>query len=163
MTATVPPIELQTAIRPDPAQAFELFFEGFGEWWPAAYAYAGETGLQRITLGARAGDFCHEIGPDGFRVDWGRLTEVDRPTRLKFLWQIAPDRTPSPDPKAASEVEVVFESAPAGGTRLRLTHGRFERHGEGAAAYRDQMAADEGWPYILERFAAYADGRVRVS
>jgi hypothetical protein len=39
---------------------------------------------------------------------------------------------------------------------VTLTHRDFERHGEGAQAYRDSMAAPQGWPYIMERFAAAA-------
>ena len=40
------------------------------------------------------------------------------------------------------------------GTRVSLIHRGFERHGEAAGAYADQMGSEDGWPYILERFAA---------
>ena len=46
----------------------------------------------------------------------------------------------------------------SGGTRVSLEHGDFERHGEGAAEYRDAMGSEHGWPLMLQRFAEAAAG-----
>ena len=140
-----------------PDQAFALFRDGFGAWWPADYTYSGPAGLGSISLGMKSGDLCHEIGPHGFRVDWGRLLDVEAPSRLRFLWQIAPDRTPQPDPAQSSEVEVCFTPSASGDTVVRLTHSGFERCGEAGAAYRAEMGSEYGWRWLLARFADHAE------
>ncbi|WP_309646102.1 SRPBCC family protein [Phenylobacterium sp.] len=150
-----PPIEEAVAVPVPPDRAFVLFTEGFSEWWPADYTYSGPDGLQAIALGAAPGDFCYEIGPEGFRVDWGRMIAVEPGRRIVFLWQIGPDSAPQPDPGQASQVEIAFAADDDGGTTLRLTHAGFERHGEGAADYRDEMASEDGWPLILDAFADF--------
>jgi uncharacterized protein YndB with AHSA1/START domain len=154
MPQTIPPIEETVIVRSPPDRAFHAFLGEFGAWWPAAYTYAGEQRLQDIGLSATVGGLCSEIGPHGFRVDWGRMVAVEPPTRLAFLWQIAPDRTPQPDPAKSSEVEVVFAPG-AGGSEVRLIHRAFERCGEGAAAYREGMASKQGWRFILDAYARY--------
>jgi hypothetical protein len=58
---------------------------------------------------------------------------------------------PEPDPIRASEVEVLF-SPDGAGTRVDLTHRGFDRHGDGAQAYRGGMAV--GWQQLLARYAA---------
>ena len=73
-----------------------------------------------------------------------------------FTWQVAPDRSPQPDPDRASEVEVVFTGSPDGGTRVALEHRGWERHGEAAHEYREGFEAAGAWPHALERFAAAA-------
>jgi uncharacterized protein YndB with AHSA1/START domain len=157
LAAHPPPIVESVTVSVPPPRAFAAFHGGFGHWWPAAYSYAGEEGLQEIRLGLAAGDLCSEIGPAGFRVDWGRMLAVDAPGRLAFLWQIAPDRTPQPDPARASEVEVMFE--PEGeGTKVTLTHHAFERCGEDGDAYREGLSSPEGWPMIMQAYKAYANG-----
>ena len=39
-------------------------------------------------------------------------------------------------------------------TRVELEHRAFERRGEGADGYRAAMDSPQGWPLLLERFAA---------
>jgi uncharacterized protein YndB with AHSA1/START domain len=157
LAASPPPIVESVTVSAPRERAFAAFHGGFGRWWPAAYSYAGESGLQEIRLGLAAGDLCSEIGPAGFQVDWGRMLAVEAPGRLAFLWQIAPDRTPQPAPARASEIEVIFE--PEGdGTKVTLTHRAFERCGAHGGRYRDEMASPAGWPRILQAYKAYADG-----
>ena len=63
---------------------------------------------------------------------------------------------PEPDPDRAGEVEVRFEPDGGDGTRVELVHRGFERHGEGAADYRAAMDSEQGWDFILGRFAEHA-------
>jgi uncharacterized protein YndB with AHSA1/START domain len=110
--------------------------------------------LQDIALGAEVGELCTEYGPHGFRMDWGRMTILEPPRRLAFLWQIAPDRTPQPVPAKAGEVEVTF--TPTGDdAEVRLVHRGFDRYGDGAAAYREGLASEQGWPFILQAYARH--------
>ena len=105
MPQAIPPIEETVALPHPPERACAVFKDEFGVRWPADYTYSGPGGLQAISLGAAAGDLCTEIGPHGFRVDWGRMLDVEPPRRLRFLWQIADDRAPRPDPAASGQVE----------------------------------------------------------
>ena len=131
--------------------AFLLWTEGFGRWWPREYSWSGDA-LVRIGLEATEGGACYEIGPHGFRCDWGRVIRGEPPRLLAFTWQIAADRTPQPDPLRASQVHVAF--VPEGSrTRVLLAHRNFRAHGEGGPAYREEMGSPMGWPLLLSRFA----------
>jgi hypothetical protein len=50
----------------------------------------------------------------------------------------------------------VFEAAADFATSVGLVHRAFERCGVGAADYRDQMASERGWPFILASFDEFA-------
>lgn len=145
-------IELSVEVDADPASAFAAFVDRFADWWPAAYTWSGGA-AEAIGIEPRIGGFCYERGPHGLRLDWGRVTAWEPPDRLAFSWQIDPDRTPQPNPAHASVVEVRF-AAIGDGCRVTLRHDGFERHPGDAEAYRTAMASPEGWPLILDRYAA---------
>jgi uncharacterized protein YndB with AHSA1/START domain len=149
----VPPIEHSITVLAPVDDAFAAFTAGMDAWWPRRFTWSGD-GLQRVGMEARPGGFCYEIGPHGMRLDWGRVSVWDPPRRLTFSWQIGPDRVPVPSPAQASEVEVDFAPAANGATRVRVRHGGWERHGDGGAQYRAQMADSGAWPLMLD---AYAD------
>jgi uncharacterized protein YndB with AHSA1/START domain len=140
-----------------PEGAFASFTERLGEWWPPEYTWSQQK-LEDIGIEPGEGGMCFEIGPHGFRCDWGRVLAWQPPRRLVFTWQISPARVPDPDPDHASEVEVSF--APDGDeTRVDLLHSGFERHGEGAESYSSAMGSEYGWPLILARYAELAGAR----
>lgn len=153
----IEPITVAVDVRADPLRAYRCFVEEFDAWWPRPYTWSGDV-LVRMVMDARAGGLCSELGPHGFRCDWGRVLEVEPGVRLTFSWQIAPTRAPEPNPERASRVRVTFAPHPDGGTRVTLEHDGFERHGEGAAEYRAAMAAAAGWPWILQQYADRAAG-----
>jgi len=144
-------ITTTTTVPASPEQAFSAFFDRFADWWPREFTWSQDV-LETVTLELRPGGKASEYGPDGFRVDWGIVREVDRPRRALFTWQIGPRREPVPDPARGSEVEVRFEEAEGGCTRVELEHRGFTRHGEGADEYR-RMMAEQGWPVALDRYA----------
>lgn len=155
----VEPIRVSTTVATAPAEAFAVFTQRLGDWWPHEYTWSGDE-LRELRLTGRCDGLASEIGPWGFRIDWGRVTVWEPPTRLVLCWHVAPGRVPDPNPQRASVVELGFRPAPDGtGTVVALEHRHFERHGEGAAAYRDRMAAPEGWPYLLECFRAHVEAR----
>lgn len=137
-------------------QVFKHFTQGFGSWWPAEYTWAGEV-LEEIAIEPQAGGRCFERGPHGFELDWGRVLAWEPPQRLVFTWQISPQRVPVPDPRQASQVEVLFELLDQDHTRIMLVHKGFERYGKGADDYHQGMASPQGWPYILQRFASLVE------
>jgi uncharacterized protein YndB with AHSA1/START domain len=136
-------------------RAFAVFTDGFATWWPAEYTWSQDV-LQTIGIEPVEGGPCFEIGPDGFRCDWGRVLAWEPRERLVFSWQIGPDRVPVPDAAKATEVEVRFTGAGQSGTRVELEHRGFERHGDAGSGYAAGMGSEHGWPYILGRYAQAA-------
>lgn len=148
------PIERTVIVPIAPDRAFEIFTTELDRWWPKEYTWSALT-LETIAIEPRVGGRCYELGPHRFQLDWGRVLKWEPPKRLAFTWQIDPNRVPQPDPERISEVEVTFEEE-AGKTRVTLTHSGLENHGEESEAYRDGLAATEGWSLILGRYAAAA-------
>jgi uncharacterized protein YndB with AHSA1/START domain len=141
----------RTSVPVPPERAFARFTD-MTPWWPAEYTWAQRT-LVELAVEPREGGHCYEVGPHGFRCDWGRVVTCEPPHRIAFTWQISPQRVPQPDPARASLVDARF--APEGdGTLVTLTHRHFTRHGEDAESYETAMNSDKGWPLLLERYAA---------
>jgi uncharacterized protein YndB with AHSA1/START domain len=138
--------------------AFQVFTGRLSDWWVKEYTWSGPDALADIGIEPRQGGMFYEIGPYGFRSDWGRVTAWQPARRLHFLWQIGPDRAPIPDPAKASEVEVRF-SPENGSTRVVVEHRGFDRHGNDGEGYRHALTA--GWHELLSRYAdvvqRYAD------
>lgn len=138
----------------------ELAFASFADlaaWWPREYTWAGVL-LETIACEPREGGRCFERGPHGFSCDWGRVLAWEPPRRLVLAWQVSPRRVPEPDPARASEVEVRFVADGPAATRVELEHRGFERHGPEGDAYQTAMTSPNGWPLILARYAAIANG-----
>ncbi|GIJ27990.1 ATPase [Micromonospora qiuiae] len=138
-------------------RAYAAFTGKLADWWVTEYTWSGPGVLAELGMEPRAGGMLYEVGPYGFRNDWGRVLTWDPPRRLVFTWQIGADRAPVPDPARASEVEVLFNPEGAS-TLVEVTHRHFDRHGEAAEGYREALTA--GWHELLSRFAAIvADNR----
>lgn len=146
-------IETSISIMRTPTDTFHRFFGEMERWWPREYTWGNEV-MEAIGIEPCVGGLCFELGPYGFRTDWGRVLEWDEPHRVKLSWQISPRREPVPNPANASIVEIHFTPEGPGSTRVTLTHEEFEHHGDGAAEYRAAMASQHGWPFILSRYAA---------
>ncbi len=142
-------IEVTDTVPLVASDAFDRFV-ALDDWWPREYTWAGLV-LERVEMEAGEGGHCIEWGPHDFRCDWGRVLVWEPPYRLVFSWQIGPDRTPQPDPRRASRVEVRFDPVDDG-TRITVTHDQFGRHGDSGEGYRDALAAEGGWPYMLRSF-----------
>jgi uncharacterized protein YndB with AHSA1/START domain len=93
------------------------------------------------------------------RLDWGRVAAWEPPSRLSFSWQVGPDRVPEVNPARASQVEVRFEVIGTDRTRVSVVHDGWERHGEAAAAYREQFDRAGTWPRILDAYAQVVQRR----
>jgi uncharacterized protein YndB with AHSA1/START domain len=150
-------VNAAVVVEVPPERAFEVFASELASWWPPQYTWSQEV-LEDIGIEPYEGGMCFERGPHGFRCDWGRVLAWEPPRRLVFAWQISPGREPVPNPAKASEVEVRFDSADSGAAGVRLEHRAFERHG-GGADYARMLRAAEGWPFLLDRFAAACAAR----
>lgn len=150
-TGRLDDLTASTSVRVQLEGAFDLFTAGFGTWWRREFSWSGPDLLEEIGMEEREGGFLYEQGPGGFRLDFGRILTWTPPRRLLFTWQIDADRVPQPDPAKASEVDLTFGTVDENETLITVTHGKWERHGNGAEAYREQFA--QVWPYALERLA----------
>ena len=57
------------------------------EWWPKEYTWSQDK-LKEIRINGQKDGLCTEIGPYGFRCDWGRVTELTENEKIKLKWQI---------------------------------------------------------------------------
>jgi uncharacterized protein YndB with AHSA1/START domain len=153
MQSIVQSIIIEKSLPLDPQACYRVFTEDFHYWWPHAYTWSKDK-LHYIFINDRPDGLCTELGPYGFINDWGRVIEVLPGERLSFKWQIGPKREPVPDPERAGVVQFDFRPGAQGGCAFRMEHFDFERYGEEGAAYRDMMASEAGWPYIMGCFEA---------
>jgi uncharacterized protein YndB with AHSA1/START domain len=145
-------------VRATAERAFAVFTGRLADWWVKEYTWCGPDALVAIGIEPRLGGMAYEIGPHGFRCDWGRVTTWLPPRRLVLTWQIGPDRAPVPDPAKASEVDACF--TPEGGmTRVVVEHRGFDRHGKDAEGYREALTA--GWHELLSRYTHTLEAVVR--
>ncbi|TJV42165.1 MAG: ATPase, partial [Mesorhizobium sp.] len=95
----------------------------------------------------------YDRGADGSECRWARVLAYEPPHRVLLSWDISPQWRLETDPNKASEWEVRFTAETANRTRLDLEHRKLERHGAGWESVRDGVAADQGWPLYLQRYA----------
>lgn len=123
------------------------------EWWPKEYTWSQDK-LKEIKIDGRKGGLCTEIGPNGFRCDWGTVTEYAENQKIRLKWQIGQKREPVPNPDMASDIRVDFIQDDSS-TTILFEHSNFENHGEGSDEYRKMMDSEPGWDYILNHYRKY--------
>jgi uncharacterized protein YndB with AHSA1/START domain len=134
-------------------KAFDKFVNHLNEWWPKEYTWSQEH-LVEIKIDPKKDGLCTEIGPFGFRCDWGRVMAIEPNEKIKLKWQISPKRVPEPNPDKASSVTINFIEI-LGVTALAFEHADFENHGEGAKEYQQAMDSEQGWDYILKQYVEF--------
>jgi uncharacterized protein YndB with AHSA1/START domain len=129
-------------------EAFRLFTERMGSWWPGATHSVYEADVVDVILEPMVGGRLYEATADGRTSDWGRVTAWEPVDRVAMTWH------PGYDEALESLVEVTFSDADGGGTQVDLLHTGWEVHGADA----EQMASgyQEGWPIVLAFFAKAA-------
>jgi uncharacterized protein YndB with AHSA1/START domain len=130
-----------------PSDAFRLFTDGIGEWWPLAegYSYAGDR-AHSIFLEPVVGGRFFERFVDGDEMQVGTVLSCSPPDRIVFTWR-------SPEWPSDTEVDVRFVPDRAG-TSVLLEHRGWERLGPDSEAIAAQWA--NGWPGVLGAFARHA-------
>lgn len=83
--------------------AFKKFVNELNKWWPKKYTWSQDK-LEDIWIDGQKDGFCTEIGPYGFRCDWGRVTDLTENKKIMIKWQISPKREPVPNPEKASDL-----------------------------------------------------------
>jgi uncharacterized protein YndB with AHSA1/START domain len=128
--------------------AFRVFTEEIGTWWPVETHSIGKEGRPADTafLEGREGGRFYEITGEG-TAHWGRVLVWEPPARIVISWELKPERP-------ATEIEVRFTEE-RDGTRVDLEHRGFERLGDQAA----DVAASyhSGWAKVLGQYVALAN------
>jgi uncharacterized protein YndB with AHSA1/START domain len=149
---TIAPIVHSVEVKASPARAFALFTADFGKWRPAMMTIGANPALT-VQFEPKPGGMVFEQAQDGAVTQWGRVLAWNPPSRLLFTWQISSQWTYDPD--LLTEVEVRFEAAGEGRTKVTLVHSKLEAYGADADKHSEGLR--NGWPGILASFGAYAD------
>jgi uncharacterized protein YndB with AHSA1/START domain len=126
------------------SEAFRLFTEGIGTWWPLEiHSIAGEA-AETCVFETRQGGRIFERTRDGEELVWGTVLVYEPPHRLVYSWH------PGRGEETAQEVEMRF-SAHGNGTRVEVEHRGWGRYGDGVAEAIEDYGA--GWDLVLaERY-----------
>lgn len=147
-------VRKSTLVRVPQAQAFAVFTEKFGRWWPLDSHHIGAAAAATAIIEPRVGGRWFERGVDGRECEWGRVLAWEPPTRLLLQWQL--DSEFAYDPKLHTEVEVRFIAEAADRTRVEIEHRLLERYGDQTERMRRAFDSERGWSGMLGCFAAVA-------
>jgi uncharacterized protein YndB with AHSA1/START domain len=153
VTTTIEPVRRAITVGTSQAEAFRVFTNDIGRWWPATHSI-GTSPLKTAVVEPRAGGRWYEIGGDGSQCDWGKVLIFDPPSRLVLAWQIGGDWRFNPE--LVTEVEVRFTPCGPDATLVELEHRYLERMGAPAEGMRAAFESPEGWSGVLELFARSA-------
>jgi uncharacterized protein YndB with AHSA1/START domain len=143
----------QSIVVPAPVdRAFSVFTDGFGTFKPREHNLL-EVEIAETVFEPHVGGHIYDRGVDGSECRWARVLAYEPPDRVVFSWDISPQWQIETDPDKTSEVEVRFIADGPDRTRVELEHRHLDRHGPGWESERDGVAADQGWPLYLARFA----------
>ena len=138
-----PPVIRSAWVRRPPQEAFSIFTDNIGAWWPLP-----THGL----FGDRAGGLSFhnghlvEMAVDGTKAVWGQIRVWEPPSRVVLSWH------PGSEETEASEVEVLF-TPQDGGTQVVVEHRGWEAFGANAMARRRGYVGPNAWGYVLDHFA----------
>jgi uncharacterized protein YndB with AHSA1/START domain len=148
------PIVRTVSVRQGIEEAFRIFTEEIGSWWPvethsrATSDFEGEdVKVERVEFQTRAGGHVLEHLSNGQALRWAEILVWEPPLRFVLAWH------PTFAERSPTEVEVRF-TASDGGTFVELEHRGWERLGPGFAELRGTYAP--GWEVVLDRFRSAA-------
>ncbi len=150
---TIAPIRRSVQTKAPPARAFEIFTGQIGRWWPVGRTVGAKPHVD-LVIEPRVGGRWFERDADGTETPWGKVLAWEPPGRLVLAWQLNGDRRYDPD--LITEVEITFTDAKGGGTLVSLEHRNLERFRNDGGAWAAAVA--EGWPQMMDIFAAFASG-----
>jgi len=131
------PLRRQVIVPAGADDAFRVFTERIGAWWPMTkHSVYGEGAVAGFRDGCLV-----ETGPAGDESVWGTVLAWEPPRLLAMTWH------PGKDEAVAGRVEVSFEPVTDASTMVTITHTGWE-----TAASRDNYK--HGWPAVLAEYAA---------
>ena len=145
-------VQAQIVVDAPLDRAFSVFTEDFGSFKPSEHNMLA-VDIAETVFEPRVGGYLYDRGVDGSECRWARVLAYEPPHRVMLSWDISPQWQLETDPEKTSEVEVRFYPEAPDRTRVELEHRNLDRHGAGWEAVRDGVAAADGWPLYLQRFA----------
>ena len=152
MQAAETSIQTSIVVEAPIEQAFSVFTEDIGTWFPPEYNLL-DVDIEKRVFETHVGGHVYDIGTDGSECHWARVLAYEPPNRVVFSWDLSPQWQVETDHDKTSEIEVRFTSESPERTRVDLEHRNLERHGEGWEDQRDQLGSDSGWPGVMRRYA----------
>jgi uncharacterized protein YndB with AHSA1/START domain len=149
---TQPSVHSSIVVEAPIEEAFSIFTEGIGTWFPSEYNLLDVEIAERV-FEPSVGGRIYDRGVDGSECHWARVLAYEPPDRVLFSWDISPRWEIETDPARTSEVEVRFTSEASGQTRVELEHRNLDRHGDGWEQVRESVGGEGGWPGCLRQFA----------
>jgi uncharacterized protein YndB with AHSA1/START domain len=145
----VDPIVRSVVVKRSQEDAFRLFTEGIGEWWPlGSHSVFGDR-AQIAIFETKEGGRIFERTADGEEAEWGRVLVWEPASRVLYDW------SPEPGQTVPTEVEVRF--IPEGDlTRVELEHRGWERLGDGGEEKRASYNAHDGWTQVIGSYVEVA-------
>jgi uncharacterized protein YndB with AHSA1/START domain len=140
-------------------EAFSVFTEDIGSWWPPEH-HILEGDLAEMIFEPHVGGHVYDRGADGSECRWARVLAYDPPERIVFSWDINLQWAIEPDADKSSEVEVRFIAETPGRTRVELEHRHLDRHGSGGENMSGAVGSPEGWDSGRKSFASVLAGTV---
>jgi hypothetical protein len=120
--ATRAPIRQSVHVDCTREDAFRLFTEGFGEWWPLASSPVDGNDSEFCAIEPWVGGKVFERTRSGEEHDLGTVTVWEPPGRIEFTWH------PGERRDDGQTVTVDFD-AEQNGTRVTLTHRNWHQSG----------------------------------
>lgn len=157
MTQTDVVVRRQLVVAAPIERAFEVFTARFGDFKPREHNLLSAP-IAETVFEPKVGGHIYDRAADGTECRWARILAFDPPARVVFSWDINPRWQLETDPDNTSEVEVRFLAESPDRTRVELEHRHLDRHGPGWESVSDGVAADQGWPLYLDRYAALFTG-----
>lgn len=143
----IEPIRKTITVERSPEEAFKIWTEGIGSWWPVAGHSIGVERITNVVFEPKAGGSVYEVWDDGSTHHWATVLAFDPPSRFVLEWR------PNPDRSYPTEVEIRFV-AEGSSTRLELEHRAWERLGDAGIDVRESY--DSGWPGVLQHYVEAA-------
>ena len=154
---TATSVQASIVVQAPVERAFQVFTSDFGRIKPPEHNML-QAEIAETVFEPRVGGYLYDRGVDGSECRWGRVLAYEPPHRLLLSWDISPQWQIETDPAKASEWEVRFIAETPERTRVEIEHRNLDRHGPGWEGIREGVAADQGWPLYLQRYARLIAG-----
>jgi len=132
------PIRREVVVELSPHEAFELFTDRLGDWWPLSELSVFGAGS---TVAFAEGRIVETF--EGRTSVWGSVTEWEPGARVSFTWH------PGRPADRVSLVSVGFTARASGQTLVVLEHSGWEAFDDPGKARSEY---EQGWPTVLARY-----------
>ena len=144
----IPPVEKTITVPLKREEAFKLFTDGIGTWWPLDKYSVGVEDARNCLIEGFVGGRFYEVMKDGSQAEWGKVMAWMPPHRLVVTWH------PGREAGTAQELEISFSEVDEG-TQVNLLHRGWEILGERAEEARKGYVT--GWDFVLGHYITEAN------